>query len=93
MEAHCGLKLSLALSQINGIRRGGDMIKQNRDFQCVQVVSRMENGALAEWYDGEPRATLHEAKIDLKELTMKFPGTKYQIIERIITEIGTEKIG
>lgn len=57
-------------------------------FMAVQVVSRYPNGQLKEWYDGDERGSLQEAKEEARLLANDFPGTEYQVIERRITSIG-----
>lgn len=61
-------------------------------FMAVQVVSRYPDGALHQWYDGDQRETLQEAKDDARNCATAFPGTRYQVIERKITEVGAEVV-
>jgi len=68
------------------------MVNINVCFMAVQVVSRHEDGSLHQWYDGEQRGTLQEAKDDAKDFAKAFPGTRYQVIERKITEVGAEVV-
>jgi hypothetical protein len=62
-------------------------------FMVVQVVSRYEDGQLKEWYDGDQKASLAECRDEIGEMVKEYPTTRFQIIQRIITEIGKERMG
>lgn len=67
-------------------------MKQTIYYMAVQVVSRYPDGKLHQWYDGEQRATLQEAKDEAQSLAAEFKGAPFQVIERRMLEIGREVV-
>jgi len=61
-------------------------------YEAVRVCGRDENGKMLEWYEGERRASEREARADAVRLSKEFRGSAYQVIRRVITEMGPEVV-
>jgi hypothetical protein len=69
------------------------MKRQRVWFEAVQVVSRDEDGSLKEWWPGEQKASLREAKEAQRERALEAPGLEIAIIQKTVVECDHSRIG